>query len=248
MSSAAFVSIRPAEYRLNRIHALLAVQSVVVILLSINRLSSLTTAYVWPNEFLRWTELNNMLILPLLSVIASYWIRNELQISPPASASARFWRAVLNVAFLIGVYLLAASYGTHEVTNYLHIRFCPPEETGRLCQIIRFNDDDFSHWVFFTGFVLINASLLLLQVVYPYNGTLSLRDKALLIVNALFIGLAIFANLAFEEIGFDLYVVALLAVLSLGLLWRKGNQPLVIYYSVAYTLGLVATGAVILLG
>ena len=248
MSSAAFVSIRPAEYRLNRIHALLAVQSVVVILLSINRLSSLTTAYVWPNEFLRWTELNNMLILPLISVIASYWLKNELQMSPPTSAGDRLWRGVLNVAFLVGVYLLAASYGTHEVTNYLHIRFCPPEETNQLCQIIRFNDDDFSHWVFFTGFVLINVAILLLQVICPYRGALTLRDKVLLIVNALFIGLAIFANLAFEEIGFDLYVVALLAVLSLGLLWRKSGQPLVIYYSVAYTLGLVATGVVILLG
>ena len=247
MSSIASLSVPQAEYRLGRIHALLAVQSIIVILLSINRLSSLTTAYVLPNEFLRWTELNNMLILPLISVIASYWLKNELQRSAASSDSNHFWRGVFNVAFLVGVYLLAASYGTHEVTNYLHLRFCPPEETGQLCNIIRFNDDDFSHWVFFAGFVLVNVSILLLQVIYPYSRKLSLRDKSLLMVNALFIGLAIFANLAFEEIGFDLYVVALLAALSLGLMWRKGNQPLVIYYSVAYTLGLIATGVTIVM-
>jgi len=39
----------------------------------------------------------------------------------------------------------------------------------------------------------------------------------------------------------DLYVVAILAVLSLALFWRRGPQPLVIYYTTAYTLGLVAT-------
>ena len=62
-----------------------------------------------------------------------------------------------------------------------------------------------------------------------------------IVISLLFIALGIFANLAFEEIGLDLYVVALLAVIALPLLWRRGWQPLVIYYSTAYTLGLVAT-------
>jgi hypothetical protein len=42
-------------------------------------------------------------------------------------------------------------------------------------------------------------------------------------------------------IGLDLYVVALLAAIALWLLRRRGAQPLVVYYAVAYTLGLVAT-------
>lgn len=48
-------------------------------------------------------------------------------------------------------------------------------------------------------------------------------------------------RVAFEVIGLDLYIVALLAALALGLLWRRGQQPLFIYYSTAYGLGLVAT-------
>ena len=67
------------------------------------------------------------------------------------------------------------------------------------------------------------------------------RDWLFLVLNGVFIALGIFANLAFEEIGLDLYVVAILAVLSLALFWRRGAQPLVIYYSTAYTLGLIAT-------
>lgn len=62
-------------FRLNRIHVLLAVQSLVIILVSINRLSSLTTGYVTANEFLRWVDFNNMLVLPLISMVAFYLLK-----------------------------------------------------------------------------------------------------------------------------------------------------------------------------
>jgi len=61
------------------------------------------------------------------------------------------------------------------------------------------------------------------------------------VFNALFLGAGIFANLGFEEIGLDLYIVAFLALLSVYLLWRRGKQPLFIYYTTAYWLGLIAS-------
>ncbi len=127
------------------------------------------------------------------------------------------------------------------MTNYLHVRFCDPDDGSALCRIIIFNDDEFSHWVFFTGFVLINVGVMLYQVVFPYPAKVGKRDAALLIGNGVFIGLGVFANLAFEVIGLDLYVVSLLAALSFYLLWRKGAQPLFVYYATAYGLGLAAT-------
>lgn len=224
---------------LSRIHALLAVQSVVVILVSINRLSDLTTAYVAANEFMRWVDFNNMLVLPLVSVVAFYLLKKQMEYSAPARPEGR--HLVLNLTFVIGIYLLAASYGNHEITNYLHLRFCPDGAVSDLCRIIIFNDDDFSHWIFFTGFTLMNVALMLLQALFIYQTPLSQGDKLLLALNGLLIGLGIFANLAFEEIGLDLYVVALLAVLAFGLLWRRGSQPLLVYYATAYGLGLLAT-------
>ena len=80
------------------------------------------------------------------------------------------------------------------------------------------------------------------QALFPRDERLVLKDVLLLSLNGVFIGAGIFANLAFEQIGLDLYVVALLACLALGLLWRRGAQPLFVYYSVAYSLGLAATG------
>lgn len=224
---------------LGRIHALLAVQSVVVILVSVNRLSSLTTGYVAANEFLRWVDFNNMLILPLMSVVAFYLLKKQIEYDSPIRPGGR--HLALNLTFIIGLYLLAASYGNHEISNYLHLRFCSEDNASDLCRIVIFNDDDFSHWVFFTGFVLMNAALMLLQVLFLYQAPLSQGDSLLLLLNGLFIGLGIFANLAFEEIGLDLYVVALLAALAVGLFWRYGRQPLIVYYGTAYSLGLVAT-------
>jgi hypothetical protein len=231
---------RPAERGLGTIHLLLAVQSMVVVLISINRLSSLTTGYVLPNQFLRWVDLNNMLVLPLLSLVAFQLLKQHLE--DRGVESVRTWWRALDLSFVVGVYLLAAGYGDHEVTNYLNGRFCGGgTDTSVLCQIVGYNDDEFSHLLFFTGFVLMNGVLMLLQTMFPHRGLVAARDRALLVLNGLFIGAAIFANLAFEQIGLDLYVVALLAALALALLWRRGAQPLLIYYGTGYMLGLVAT-------
>lgn len=224
---------------MKKIHILLAVQSLVAVLVSVNRLGTLTLGYVLPNQFLRWVDFNNMLILPLISLVAFYLLKKTLEYDSPQWENAS--HRTLNLTFLIGVYLLGASYGDHEVTNYLHIRFCLENPSSDLCQIVIFHDDEFSHWVFFTGFVLVNAALLFLQSLFPHREKTTGGDIGLLIVNAVFLGAGIFANLAFEIIGLDLYVVVLLAALSVYLLWRRGRQPLFVYYTAAYLLGLSAT-------
>jgi len=224
---------------MKRIHALLGVQSLVGILVSINRLGTWTLGYVLPNEFLRWVDFNNMLVLSLISLVALYLLKKAIEYDSPA----REGRAHIawNLVFIIGLYLTAASYGDHEVTNYLHQRFCATDTTSDQCRIIIFNDDEFSHWVFFTGFVMVNIAILFLQDIFPYKERISGTDTALLSLNALFLGAAVLANLGFEEIGLDLYVVALLAFISAYLLRRRGRQPMFIYYTVAYWLGLIAS-------
>jgi hypothetical protein len=224
---------------MRKIHLLLAVQSVVAILVSINRLGTWTLGYVLPNEFLRWVDFNNMLVLPLISVVASYLLKKTIEYDSPQrdSRSHIAW----NLIFIVGLYLLAASYGDHEVTNYLHQRFCSTDTSSDLCRIVIFNDDEFSHWVFFTGFVMVNVAILFMQNLFPHREPLTGTDFALLTLNALFLGAGVLANLGFEEIGLDLYVVALLALISGYLLWRGGRQPMFIYYTIAYWLGLVGS-------
>jgi hypothetical protein len=192
--------------------------------------------YVLPNEFLRWVDFNNMLVLPLISVVASYLLKKALERDSPLREGKS--HIAWNLTFIAGLYLLAASYGNHEVTNYLHQRFCEADSTGNLCRIVIFNDDEFSHWVFFAGFVMVNAAILFIQNLFPHREQITNTDFALLALNALFLGAGVFANLGFEEIGLDIYVVALLASISVYLLWRRGRQPMFVYYTIAYLLGL----------
>lgn len=221
------------------IHLLLGVQSLVAILVSLNRLGSWTLGYVLPNEFLRWVDFNNMLVLPLISVVASYLLKKTLEYDSPQSDGRS--HVPWNLVFIVGLYLLGASYGDHEITNYLHARFCATDTASDLCRIVIFNDDEFSHWVFFTGFVMVNLAILFIQKLFPHRARLTNTDVALLALNSLFLGAGVFANLGFEEIGLDLYVVALLALISLYLLWRGGRQPMFVYYTIAYWLGLVGS-------
>jgi hypothetical protein len=224
---------------MKRIHTLLAVQSFVAILVSFNRLGSWTLGYVLPNQFLRWVDFNNMLVFPLISLVAFYLLKKTVEYDSPARESRA--HMAINLTFVIGIYLLGASYGDHEVTNYLHQRFCLTEGAGSFCDIVIFNDDDFSHWVFFTGFIMMNAALLFLQNLFPHQEQLSKTDVALLIFNSLFLGAGILANLGFEEIGLDIYVIALLTILSLYFLGKKGRHPLFVYYTAANGLGLIGS-------
>ena len=224
---------------MRRIHALLGVQSLVAILVSVNRLGTWTLGYVLPNEFLRWVDFNNMLVLPLISVVASYLLKKTIEYDSPQRESRS--HIAWNLVFIIGLYLFAASYGDHEVTNYLHQRFCGIDTTSDLCRIVIFNDDEFSHWIFFTGFIMINVAILFMQNLFPHRGQITGTDFGLLALNALFLGAGVLANLGFEEIGLDLYVVALLALISAYLLSRRGRQPMFIYYTIGYWLGLVAS-------
>lgn len=223
---------------MKRIHILLGVQSLIGILVSINRLGSWSLGYVLPNEFLRWVDLNNIL-LSLLSLVALYLLKKTIEYDSPARDGNA--HMAWNLVFIVGIFLTAVSYGDHELTNYLHQRFCSTNTTSDICRIIIFNDDEFSHWVFFTGFVMVNVAVLFLQDLFPYRGNITTSDIALLALNAFFLGLAVLANLGFEEIGLDLYVVALLAMISTYLLWKRGRQPMFIYYTIAYWLGLIAS-------
>jgi hypothetical protein len=242
------ISVPTRPPKLRTIHLLLSLQTLIIILGSLNRLGSWTLGYVAPNEFLRWVDLLNMLPIPMLTIAVSGVLFFVLAYDNGHHYDR--WHKGLGLLFLLAVYVFGASYGNHEVTNYLNSRFCietPLPDGEDLCRIVIYNDDEFSHYLFFAAFVAINTILMGMQVLFPHTrlegsgSLLSRRDIALLVFNGLFIALGVMANLAFEEIGLDLVVIVLLALIAVGLLWRYGRQPLLIYYTVAYWVGLGLT-------
>ncbi|MEU4562175.1 hypothetical protein AB0F72_27640 [Actinoplanes sp. NPDC023936] len=237
----------PTERTMSRrgLHVALTAQSVVVILVSVNRLAPITLTPVPPYEFLRLVELNNM-VLALFSLIVSYALIARLGAAVPHGASPA--SLIRGVVFMVGAYLFALSYGNHEVTNYLNARFCPPRAGGEICDIVRFHDDEVSHLLFFAGFTIINLSVMAAQWAHPTSSPLSRSDRVLSTGNGLVVAAGIMANLAFETIGFDLYVVAAVAVTAVVLHLRRPGQLILWYYAIAYPAGFVATLAVKALG
>lgn len=234
-----------ADRTVRRLHILLSVQSGIVALVSVNRLSDATRGFVAGNEFLRWVDLFNLL-LALASLVTAYLLIRYLAYDSPHSATRRDGLAhrTLSLVFFVGACLYAGSYGDHEVTNYLHDRFCigTSDADGPLCGIIAYHDDEFSHYLFFAGFTIVNIAIMLTQVVLPQERRPSLADTALVTLNALFVAAGIVANLGFEEIGLDLYVVAAVAVLSVYLLVRQPRELILRYYAIAYVLGTAGAG------
>jgi hypothetical protein len=86
---------------MKRIHILLSIQSLLGILVSLNRLGTWTLGYVLPNQFLRWVDLNNIFI-SLISMMALYLLKKALEYDSPA----REGRAHLlwNFVFIVGLY------------------------------------------------------------------------------------------------------------------------------------------------
>jgi len=229
---------------MKRVHLLLTGLSITILLLSFNRLTSFTLSYLQPYDFLRWLDFNAMIPIPLLSIILYYLLLREVIYESKFKKTKSY--VFLFLLFITGVYLFGASSGNHEVTNYLNTRFCERGAVDSpLCNIIAYNDDEFSHIVYYLGFVFMNVVLLFMEYNMPRKIGMVKKDYIFVSANALFIGLGIFANLAFEEIGIDLYFFGFLMALSLYLLYSKkivSQFPLTYYFAVSYTIGVLGTG------
>ncbi|MFH8625904.1 hypothetical protein ACH4A8_29130 [Streptomyces vietnamensis] len=228
---------RPARLAHGRLHLLLTLVSLVVVLVSVNRKAPSAIAYIADNQFLRRAEVGNM-VLGLCTVMLYHLV--AVHLVHDSRRRRRGAVPVLGILFTTGAYVYALSLGDHEVTNYLHGRFCsdglPP-----VCRIVAYHDDVFSDLVYLAGFTLLNVVVMLTQFLFPTERVPRRWDDVLITVNALFIGAGITANLAFEKAGFDPFVVGVTAVLALTLLGFSPRQPVLRYYGAAYTAGLLAT-------
>ncbi len=221
---------------MRRLHLLLGVQSLLLILGTVNRLWSGTDVEVLEGSR-RVVDVVNLLVLTPATALVLYLLLEHVlgDVSRPA-------RRALRVAFVAALYLFAFSYGMHEPADFLHARFCGGRDAGALCKAVAYHDDEFSHGLFFVGLAGLDVVLLLAQAATTTMGVgLRARDLALVLANASVVAAAIVANLGFETIGLDLVMVAAVAALSLVLLRRSGLRALIAYFGWAYLAGLGGT-------
>lgn len=148
------------------------------------------------------------------------------------------------IIFASGILLHGISSGNHEITNYLHHKFCI-QDNSSICQIINYNDDNFSHTIFYLSSFLMTVSLLFFEKAQPQTKKLPNLQIYLILFNGLLIGLGLFANLAFEKLGIDLYAFGLLSIISATLLWQNRHNlrhfPITLYCAFGYSLGTAST-------
>lgn len=219
-----------------RIAILLSLQTVILILGSANRLMKWSHTPVAANGFLRWVDFNHLLVFPPLTILVSLAIRQTF-----VNLGKKSYIGV-DVLFVLSVYFLGAGYGVHELANYLSSWTAGNDSfSSDFQEIIRFNDDDFSHWIFFGAFVGVNLSVLLWQYLNPFSSPLKKTELILILCNALILAAAIFANLSQGKLGFDLVALLVLAVPALIFWCKNRSQPIFLFYFAGLWLGLVAT-------
>ena len=215
---------------------LLIAQTLILIVASLNRLTDFSAGPVAENQFLRWRDFNHLMVFPPLTVFIAIGFR---QVFLRVGENRNGWADLL---FVIAVYFLGAGYGVHELANYLSVLAKTREAIDPVFrEVIRYNDDDFSHWVFFGAFIILNIVMLLWQAANPFQSRLSRIDLTICVINGLILSAAILANLTRGELGFDLVALLALAVIALFFWLKNKRQPLNIYYVTGLWPGLIGT-------
>jgi len=241
--------------RFGGLHRLLTALSAVAALTVASRLAPLGRGYALPHQALRWVDLGTLLVWPPVNVAVSYGLLRWTQ------RGARTPRSV-GLLFLGGTYLLAAGYGNHAVTNYLHACLrdavpgpdtadegdatpTPVERTGgrgtvleRVREIVVFHDERLSHLLFFTGSACVDLALVLAQAAHPRRGAYTAGDFSLVWANAAVIAAGICLNSALTGARTLTPATAVVAAAGLGAWlrgWLRGQTvPVATYLGLAY--------------
>lgn len=226
---------------MKKVSYLLTLLSGAIFLLTLNRKTNLSQGLLEPYGFLRWQDFHAMVSLPLIITIIYALMFLHITNRQPKIHN-KF--GIFLLIFVTGALLYGVSSGNHEITNYLHHRYCMQDNTS-LCQIINYHDDTFSHFIFYVSSILMTISLLFFEKDQPESSPISKSSMTLLCINSLVIGLGLFANLAFEKLGIDLYAFGILSAISLSLLWiiRKNFRvyPIILYCALGYGSGTLAS-------
>ncbi len=234
---------------MRRLHILLTSILLILVLLSVNRLTGFTLVYLPPNEFLRLVDFIALIPITLITIVLYFLLKRDIEESGSAKSTTTPQQLLwLNIVFIFGVGVYAMSSGDHETANYLNIRFCSDDQPStQLCEIIGYHDDIFSHLLYYAGNMLLTFTILLSETMYPRLRKASRNDMILLSINASLIAAGIFINIAREPTAIDLVAFSTLALLACGLLWRGSKRigvkrlPVTFYMALAYGLGTVSS-------
>jgi hypothetical protein len=217
--------------------------SLVVVLITIERFSRTTRVVLAPHSFLSLHQLIQTVVLILASSVLAmllFWeTSGHLKALPGRSA---VW---LSVLFIAGTYLYGAGESLHELASYLLDARCDADHpVGDLCGGLFVNTFYTGNILFFVGAALITGVPIIAERLNE-NPDLRRPGTLPLILNAVVYSLTVVAYAAFDTVlvGLVFAVVMLIftAVLWLPIRRSASRYPVATYWFITYLLGAVVS-------
>ncbi len=185
---------------MKRLHLLLSLNSLAVVLVSLERFSFTTRVLLQPYQFLRLHEALQIGVLILATVLIPFFLFREVTGNFSLLAKDKRRGMVLGSVFLAGIYFYASGNAFHELASFLFNQYCDVTSvSGQLCASLFFNDYYTGNVLYFIGAFLFTLALILLEVVQP-RLLMTKRDLWLLVPNSLIYALAIVAYAGFDRV------------------------------------------------
>jgi hypothetical protein len=226
---------------MKRLHILFSLNSLVVVLVSIERFSFTTRVLLQPYQFLRLHEAIQIVVLILATVIIPFFLFKEVTGDFSLLTKGNKRSILLGVAFIVGIYFYASGNAFHELASFLFNQYCDVNKvTGQLCGSLFFNDYYTGNVLYFVGAFLFTFALILLEISQP-RILMTKRDMWLLVPNYLIYALAIVAYAGFDRVlvGLIYSLLTTLVVVGIVFIYRKEVRylPLTAYTALTYTIG-----------
>ncbi|GAC1586589.1 MAG: hypothetical protein NVS4B1_29740 [Ktedonobacteraceae bacterium] len=226
---------------MRRFHILFSLNSLVVVLVSIERLSFTTHILLQPYQFLRLHEAVQITVLILATAIIPFFLLKEVTSNFSLLTKGRKSSLFLGVLFLAGIYFYASGNAFHELASFMLNQYCPASVlSAPLCQGLFLNDYYTGNVLYFVGAFLFTLALILLEVAQlPLEMTR--RDLWLLLPNCLIYALAIVAYAGFDRVlvGLVYSLCTTVVVVAILIINRKEvrHLPFTNYTALTYLLG-----------
>lgn len=226
---------------MRRLHLLFSLNSLVVVLVSIERFSFTTHVLLQPYQFLRLHEVIQIAVLILATFIIPCFLFKEVTSDFSTLTKGKKSNLFLGVVFIIGLYFYASGNAFHELASFLFNQYCDVNRvSGQLCGSLFFNDYYTGNVLYFIGAFLFTLALLLLEIAQPHI-VMTKRDMWLLVPNCLIYALAIVAYAGFDRVLVGLVYSLLTTLVVVGILFMHRKEvlrlPLTDYTALTYVVG-----------
>jgi|SRR5947209_1688774 len=226
---------------MKRLHILFSLNSLAVVLISIERFSFTTRILLQPYQFLRLHEALQIVVLILATVLIPFFLFQEVTAHFSLLAKDKKRGMFLGSVFIAGIYFYASGNAFHELASFLLNQYCDVARvSGQLCGSLFFNDYYTGNILYFIGAFLFTLALILLEIVQP-RILMTKRDLWLLVPNSLIYALAIVAYAGFDRVlvGLVYSLITTLVVVAILLIHRRELRflPVTSYTALTYVIG-----------